>query len=309
LVLLAYLDEFGHIGPYISLEHRKYNQHPAFGYAGFVVPASNVREFGASFEHFKERQFRAAIRESGANPHGWERKGAEMFTTGSFNKYPENMEMVSHLVQRLHQLGGRTYFYGQVKPVGSEKETGESARARNGHALQQSLIWLAAYADAQNERLLVFVDRTDRAVREAAIDDMAKAIYGKLRPELSRIVQVPTELESHRYGTIQFADWLAAAVSRASHYHLAYGSEFSWAPAQFRRIFADSAIRQSRIWLRDEKEKVTVKALGKTQPWREFSAAKKQADRHRQFSHRIDDYDTGLRRIRNQLEACRMEGT
>lgn len=53
-MLIAYLDEFGHQGPYISHSHPKFKTHPAFGYAGYVLPAENVRKLGGYFEHIKE---------------------------------------------------------------------------------------------------------------------------------------------------------------------------------------------------------------------------------------------------------------
>jgi hypothetical protein len=80
-MLIAYLDEFGHIGPYISDSHTKFNTHPVFGYAGFVMPAENVREFGGYFEYIKENLLRFEIERDGAHPRRWEKKGASLFTT------------------------------------------------------------------------------------------------------------------------------------------------------------------------------------------------------------------------------------
>lgn len=31
VVLIAYLDEFGHVGPYVSRDHARHNTHPVFG--------------------------------------------------------------------------------------------------------------------------------------------------------------------------------------------------------------------------------------------------------------------------------------
>lgn len=45
LTYIAYLDEFGHIGPYVSREHPSYHDSPVFGLAGFVLPSSEVRGF------------------------------------------------------------------------------------------------------------------------------------------------------------------------------------------------------------------------------------------------------------------------
>ena len=38
MTYFAYLDEFGHIGPYISRTDPRYNDSPVFGLAGFVLP-------------------------------------------------------------------------------------------------------------------------------------------------------------------------------------------------------------------------------------------------------------------------------
>lgn len=47
MLYIAYVDEFGHIGPYISRDHARHNDSPVFGLAGFVLPSSQVRGFGS----------------------------------------------------------------------------------------------------------------------------------------------------------------------------------------------------------------------------------------------------------------------
>ena len=49
MTYFAYLDEFGHIGPYVSREDSRYNESPVFGLAGFVLPSEQVRGFGTWF--------------------------------------------------------------------------------------------------------------------------------------------------------------------------------------------------------------------------------------------------------------------
>lgn len=49
----VYLDEFGHIGPYVSRTHPKYNTSPLFGLAGLIFPASSIRKFSAFFFQLK----------------------------------------------------------------------------------------------------------------------------------------------------------------------------------------------------------------------------------------------------------------
>jgi len=52
---IAFLDEFGHIGPFIRRNDRKYNQSPVFGLAGFVLPHHNVRSFATWFYQYKNQ--------------------------------------------------------------------------------------------------------------------------------------------------------------------------------------------------------------------------------------------------------------
>ena len=42
---IAYLDEFGHIGPFTGRNQQKYNENPLFGLGGIVLPATEARRF------------------------------------------------------------------------------------------------------------------------------------------------------------------------------------------------------------------------------------------------------------------------
>ena len=46
LTHFAYLDEFGHVGPYLSRMDRTHNDSPVFGLAGFVLPSQEIRDSG-----------------------------------------------------------------------------------------------------------------------------------------------------------------------------------------------------------------------------------------------------------------------
>jgi hypothetical protein len=41
----VYLDEFGHLGPFMSRTAPKYNESPVFGLAGIILPEAAVRPF------------------------------------------------------------------------------------------------------------------------------------------------------------------------------------------------------------------------------------------------------------------------
>jgi hypothetical protein len=49
MLYIAYLDEFGHIGPYVSHDHPRHKTHPVFGLGGVVLPYYQVRQFTTFF--------------------------------------------------------------------------------------------------------------------------------------------------------------------------------------------------------------------------------------------------------------------
>lgn len=266
---IAYLDEFGHVGPYIDTAHRKFFHNPVFGYAGIILPAEKVRAFGAKFERLKERQFRSEIHDSGAHPRRWEKKGSEIFTTGSHARYPERASMIADLSSYLDRLGGRIFFYGERKPVGSTKETGQTPSARTSKILTEVVRRLCREAERDSRNLTVLLDEGGPMPREEAITSMASFIYASQQSEMKRIVEVPMQLESHRYGAMQFADWLCAIASRTVHFHFSDSNEFQWAPAVFDTIMRDRTSRESRVWLPDEHQPVKFRALAHPGKWTE----------------------------------------
>src|SRR5690348_14989002 len=50
---VAYLDEFGHVGPFVSRSHALHNASPVFGLGGIVLPVEHVRSFASFFYRLK----------------------------------------------------------------------------------------------------------------------------------------------------------------------------------------------------------------------------------------------------------------
>ena len=90
-MLIAYLDEFGHQGPYIRHDHKKFNTHPVFGYAGYLIPSHSVRQFGGYFEYVKEQLLDWEITQANAHPRRWEKKGSALFTTANIRVKRQNV--------------------------------------------------------------------------------------------------------------------------------------------------------------------------------------------------------------------------
>ena len=68
MTYFAYLDEFGHIGPYVRRADQSYKESPVFGLAGFVLPAIEVRGFGTWFFQRRCELLDFEIKRSGEHP-------------------------------------------------------------------------------------------------------------------------------------------------------------------------------------------------------------------------------------------------
>ena len=99
-MLIAYLDEIGEPGAFVSKEHSRFNTNPVFGYAGFVLPDAAVRDFGRAFTGEKRRVFSGEIAEVEAVGQ-WERKGSDIFTPDAWSDYPAQIRVFRGLISKL----------------------------------------------------------------------------------------------------------------------------------------------------------------------------------------------------------------
>lgn len=114
-MLLAYIDETGEPGAYVSPDHPRYRTSPAFGYAGFVIPEDAAWEFGVRFSREKATVFATEIR-AAEHPGRWERKGASIFRPGTPEKYPQQLRVFNSLVRYLKRREGSLFYYADEKP-------------------------------------------------------------------------------------------------------------------------------------------------------------------------------------------------
>lgn len=264
-MLVAYLDEFGHIGPYIP-DSKKYRHHPIFGYGGFIIPAEGIRSFGATFERLKDQHFGSEIAAANAHPRRWEKKGSELFSDGNWSSNGRSVRRhVRHLAKELRVADGGFFFYGEVKPEGAEKVTGVSSADRSRSTLKSTIRHLANYAEWRNDTIMILMDQVNNSERSEAISSMASFIYSKDTPENTRrVVEVPMQIESIRYGAMQFADWYCALLSRATEKKFVNEDKFNWAPEFFKTISCEvgAVDRKSRIWIPDRQLAISASQLG-----------------------------------------------
>jgi len=239
-MLLAYIDEIGETGAFIARDHERFNTSPAFGYAGFVLPADNARAFGQSFAETKRILFRTEIAEA-KHPGRWERKGSSIFRPDTIAAYPQQIRVFNGLVRRLKSLGGALFYYADEKPLGTPKQTSLKTSDREVAAMREALNRIARHADSQGANVLVMIDQINEKTRAERLPTMYSHVLGRAAdyPEMRRIVEPPMHIDSVLSSNIQFADWVAACVTRAIEYQVIKDSPYRW-------VAADSALSAVR---------------------------------------------------------------
>jgi hypothetical protein len=207
-VQFVYLDEFGHLGPFMARTAPKYNENPVFGLAGIVLPEESVRPFATRMLKLKEFIFAEEIRRSGLPSSHWEKKGIEIFTAKQVAKYPHFRSTGFRLMNYVRDCGGKAFYYGRekisgttdVNPVGLYKTV-------LGHAIRQ----LESFCASTDNTFILVVDQHSR--RKELLITSLQTMYDSANPA-SRLLSPPFEVESYVNQNVQAADWIAAIVGR-----------------------------------------------------------------------------------------------
>lgn len=231
-MLLAYIDEIGEPGAFISPTHHRFNTSPAFGYAGFIIPANKARVFGSAFTAEKKTRFAKELSNT-ENPGRWEAKGAELFRPPTPEERPENLRIFGYLVERMSEFGGSLFYYANEKPIGTPKQTRLDPEIRERDAMQETLNRIARHAYHQNQEVMVLIDSINEKTRITRIADMYAHIFSRssIHPDMKSIVEPPMHIDSNLSSNIQFADWVAAYVTRAIDRQLIEDSKYKWIPS------------------------------------------------------------------------------
>ena len=112
MTLFAYLDEFGHVGPFVARRDPRYKESPVFGLAGFVLPAQAVRGIGTWFFRRKCELLAFEIERSGDHPALWEKKESSPYTVTNVTRYPEVRRFTNRLFNKIERHGGFVFYVG-----------------------------------------------------------------------------------------------------------------------------------------------------------------------------------------------------
>ncbi|WP_417823151.1 DUF3800 domain-containing protein [Thalassospira lucentensis] len=211
MTYVAYLDEFGHIGPFTSRTDPKFKESPVFGLAGLILPATEIRSFGTWFFQRKQELLGWEIERAGAHPATWEKKGAALYTLRNVQKYRELRALTNRLFNKIEKIGGRVFYVGTEKtaPVGDHDPNRlylsvlKEAIKRLDHFCEKDC--------SNGSSFLLVLDEHDQ--RQALVTAAAQAMYNPNEPR-RRLIEPPFQVESDRYQTLQAADWIAGLVGR-----------------------------------------------------------------------------------------------
>ena len=211
MTYFAYLDEFGHIGPYVSRRDCRYKESPVFGLAGFVLASEVVRGFGTWFFQRKCELLEFEIKRSGKHPALWEKKGASLYTVTNLTRYAELRKFTNRLFNKIEALGGFVFYVGLKKTAAPKAHNSNRLYAR---VFLEAIKRIDGFCEEDCDppgNFILILDEHDQ--RSALITAAARSMYA--RTERRRhLIEPPFHLESHRYQTLQATDWIAGLVGR-----------------------------------------------------------------------------------------------
>jgi hypothetical protein len=172
-VKFVYLDEFGHIGPFMSRNAKKYNESPVFGLAGIILPEDEIRPFATRFLQLKQHVFASEIKRSGKLPQEWEKHGSEIFTPKLVARYPHFRSTGFRLLNYIRDCGGKAFYYGREKIYGTTNvnSTGLYTTVL-GHAIRQ----LESFCQTDRTNFVMVVD--EHSARKQLLVTASKTMYG-----------------------------------------------------------------------------------------------------------------------------------
>lgn len=233
---IAYLDEFGHDGPFVSRNDSRFRTSPVFGLAGFILPVEEARYFSTSYFKLKCNLFRQELSHSSKKASQWEKKGSDFFKASKIQSVREIRNSFNRLVNEIYNKRNGYLIY-----VGSEKrpeiDRHDSTKLYKS-TLREAIKRIDEFCDSQNAQFILCLDYHSN--RAEMVKTSAVEMFGERRKAL---IEPLFHAESDLYQTLQFADWVAAVVGKMYAYNTRPNEFSEFAP--FKDYFEDRIRRAS----------------------------------------------------------------
>ncbi len=212
ITYIAYLDEFGHDGPFISRHHKVHNGSPVFGLAGFVLPVHNIRKFSTDFFKMKKALFAEEIKKSQRPPAKWEKKGADHFRVSKIEDPTIRETFIKPINTIIHKLDGHIFYVGSAKNHLKREITSSTLYK---YTLREAIKRLDNFCMKKNANLLLCADYHSN--RKMMIETCGIEMFGI--SNRTSLLEPMFHADSHLYQTVQFADWIAAIIGKYETYN------------------------------------------------------------------------------------------
>ncbi len=241
---IAFLDEFGHIGPYVARTDPRYNHSPVFGLAGYILPHHHVRRFATWFYQYKGRLLSQEIAEAQGHPATWEKKGKKLYRSKNIESYRNLRGGTNRMINKIFVFGGRLFYYGIEK-----YQSPEESNATNLYktCMSHTIRRINHFCGSQEETFLMILDEHEDRIQ--LLEAAAKTMFGE--HAAVNLLEPPFQVESHLYQTIQAADWIATIIGKLLAYRSqpAEFADYEWAERYFGSRIGEAATH-SKIWKR-----------------------------------------------------------
>lgn len=217
MTYIAYLDEFGHVGPFVSRQHPQHKTSPVFGLAGILLPLDEVRGFATWFFQKKNHLLEFEITRDGEHPALWEKKGSSLYTVQNIKRYRDLRQFTNRFLNKISAVNGHVFYVG-IKKTASVQNHNPKKLYRG--VLSEAIKRLDDFCSRDcnpRSNFILALDEHDQ--RSALITQASLDMFGGSPPRRN-LIEPPFQLESHRYQTIQAADWIAALIGRVGAYRV-----------------------------------------------------------------------------------------
>ena len=242
-MLIAFMDEFGHCGPFVSRADTRYSQSPVFGLAGYVMPHHQVRHFATFFLKLKSGMLDYELSRNKQHPATWEKKGSDLITTRNINKYPHMREGLRRLMNEIYKCKGKIVYYGREK---YQKPDESKSQGLYTTVLSHSIRNIDSYCCKMPAQFMMILDQHSDRIR--LLESAAKTMFSRHSPARC-LIEPPFQVESHLYQTIQAADWIATLAGRILAYSVepSQFADWAWAETYFGKQFRALSTHSS-LW-------------------------------------------------------------
>jgi hypothetical protein len=220
---IAYLDEFGHVGQYVSRAHPMYKTSPVFGLGGMLLPAHEVREFAIYFYKLKCQLLAWDLKHK--NParlpaYHWEKKGSALYTVGNVHKYRELRRASFRLLNHIQRIGGHVFYTGEHKA--SQPDAHDSTETFK-RTLLQSIRKIDRFCASHDASFIVLLDeqKAGNEWRERNVEACTLAMFEDASQKCRTLIEPPLQGESYLFQTLQCADWLCGLIGRLTTFAVA----------------------------------------------------------------------------------------